>query len=198
MSIVEVKKISYKYYNNLVKADLYRYTGKVSFSVFLRNIFLNAGFKYSFWMRTAAFLKNHLALHPAYIISRLMLMRYTYKYGIDIPYNTAIGSGLYIGHFGGIIINWNTIIGENCNLSPGVVIGQSNRGDKRGCPLIGDNVFIGPGAKIIGKITIGNNVAIGANCVVTQDIPDNAVVAGVPGRIISYDGAQNYINRIDY
>jgi len=190
--------MSLKNYLNLVKADLYRYTGKVSFSVFLRNILLNAGFKYSFWMRTAFFLKGHPSLRPLYIVSRVMLTRYTYKYGIDIPYNTSIGSGLYIGHFGGIIINWNTIIGKNCNLSPGLVIGQSNRGDKRGCPIIGDNVFIGPGAKIIGKIKIGNNVAIGANCVVTQDIPDYAVVAGNPGKIISYDGSNEYINRIDY
>ena len=182
----------------LIKSDLYRYTGKTSFWTFLFKLLSNVGFKYSFWMRTAAYLKRHTFLWFIYIIARLILIRYTNKYGIDIAYNAKIGPGFYIGHFGGIIVNWETIIGANCNISPGAVIGQSNRGDKKGCPIIGNNVFIGPGAKIIGKITIGNNVAIGANCVVTSDVPDDGVVVGVPGKILSYDGSEGYINRTDY
>lgn len=64
--------------------------------------------------------------------------------------------------------------------------------------MLGDNIFIGPGAKIIGAVKIGNNIVIGANCVVTRDIPDNSVVVGIPGRVISQDGAKWYINRTDY
>jgi serine O-acetyltransferase len=79
-----------------------------------------------------------------------------------------------------------------------VTIGQSNRGKRKGCPTIGNEVYIGPGAKIFGNIKIGNNVAIGANSVVTRDIPDNAVVVGIPGNVISYNGSDGYINRIDY
>ena len=77
-----------------------------------------------------------------------------------------------------------------------MTIGQSNRGDRRGVPTIGSRVYIGPGAKIIGNIQIGNNVAIGANAVVTKDVPDNAVVAGIPARIISMDGADGYVDRV--
>lgn len=59
-------------------------------------------------------------------------------------------------------------------------------------------MYIGPGAKMFGSIKIGNNVAIGANCVVTKDIPDNAVVVGIPGKVISYEGSNGYVNRTDY
>jgi len=64
--------------------------------------------------------------------------------------------------------------------------------------VIGDNMYIGPGAAITGKILVGNNVAIGANAVIIEDVPDNAVIVGNPGRIISYDGSTGYINKTDY
>jgi serine O-acetyltransferase len=79
-----------------------------------------------------------------------------------------------------------------------VTLGKSNRGKNKGSPVLGDNVYIGPGAKIVGGIRVGDNVAIGANCVVAKNIPDNAVVVGVPGEVISMDGSVGYINRIDY
>ena len=120
------------------------------------------------------------------------------RFGISISYKTRIGSGFYIGHFGGIIVNSNAVIGKNCNISHLVTLGITNRGEKKGVPIICDNVYIGPGAKIIGNIRVGNNAAIGANCVVTKDVPDNAVVVGVPGKIISFDGSLGYINRTDY
>jgi serine O-acetyltransferase len=65
-------------------------------------------------------------------------------------------------------------------------------------PVIGDNVYIGPGAKIIGRVNMGSGVAIGANAVVTKDVPDNAVVVGVPAKVISYNGSKGYINKTDY
>jgi serine O-acetyltransferase len=118
--------------------------------------------------------------------------------GISIPYQTAIGSGFCIVHLGGIVINSGSIIGKNCNISHDVTLGQSNRGKNKGHPILGDNVYIGPGAKIVGAVKIGNNVAIGANCVVTKDIPDNSVVVGVPGRVVSQEGSEGYVNRTDY
>lgn len=69
-----------------------------------------------------------------------------------------------------------------------VTIGSSRGGNRSGYPIIGSNVFIGCGAKVLGNVCIGNNVIIGANAVVTKDIPDNAVVGGVPARIINFDG----------
>lgn len=107
-----------------------------------------------------------------------------------------IGKGFYIGHFGTIVVHSSAVIGDNVNISQGVTIGATNRGNRQGIPTIGNQVYIGPGAKIIGKITVGNNVAIGANAVVTKDVPDNAVVAGVPAKIISMQGGEGYINRI--
>ena len=117
------------------------------------------------------------------------------RYGIQIPWGTRIGKGFYIGHFGTIVVNGGTVIGDNVNISQGVTIGQTNRGKRKGVPVIGNGVYIGPGAKVIGKVTIGNNVAIGANAVVTEDVPDNACVAGVPAKIVSMNGAEGYVNR---
>ena len=77
-------------------------------------------------------------------------------------------------------------------------MGVANRGERKGYPTIGDNVYIGPGAKLVGKIIVGNNAAIGANCVVTKDVPENGVVVGVPGKVISMNGSVGYINRTDY
>tara|TARA_B110000305_G_scaffold203835_1_gene233025 strand:- start:91 stop:312 length:222 start_codon:yes stop_codon:yes gene_type:complete len=68
----------------------------------------------------------------------------------------------------------------------------------KGCPTIGNNVYIGPGAKIVGVVQIGNDVAIGANCVVTKNIPEHSVVVGIHGVVVSDQGSVGYINRVDY
>lgn len=130
-------------------------------------------------------------IFPFFLIVRMILTHYKFKYGIYILTPTKIGKGLMIGHFGGIIIA--ATIGDNLTIPHNVTIGQAGRDERKGIPIIGDNVYIGSGARIIGKIRIGNNVAIGANCVVTKDIPDNAVVVGIPGKIISYKGSHDYI-----
>lgn len=113
--------------------------------------------------------------------------------GIQIPFEAKIGPGLYIGHTGMIVINSNSIIGSNCNIGVGVVIGQGGRLERKGCPIVGNNVFIGVGAKVIGKIKIGNSVAIGANAVVTTDVADNATVVGIPAKVINYSGSRDFI-----
>ena len=155
--------------------------------------------QYTFWLRLSEYLRGKGSVYFIFEkICNIILRRYTYKFGIEISPATNIGQGFYINHFGGIIINPQCIIGKNCNISQGVTIGQSNRGDNKGCPRIGDNVFIAPGAKIFGGIKIGNNVAIGANSVVTKDIPDNAVVVGIPGKIISMKGSYGYVENTDY
>jgi serine O-acetyltransferase len=112
-------------------------------------------------------------------------------WGIELPRAALFGSGLYIGHFGGITVSSGTVAGRRCNLSQGVTIGVSGQGDRRGTPVIGDNVYIAPGARLFGRIRVGNNVKVGANAVVHADIPDNAVVVLDPGfRIVSYKGNQ--------
>lgn len=105
------------------------------------------------------------------------------RYGIQIPVSCKIGEGFYIGHWGTIVVNSGVKIGKNVNISHGVTIGQLNRGKRMGTPVIGNEVYIGPGAKILGNIVIGNNVAIGANAVVLDDVPDNACVAVSPQKL---------------
>jgi serine O-acetyltransferase len=187
-------------YRFLVRSDLYRYTGEVGVALFLKRMRMDPGFRYSFWMRTCAYLEQSgMWCRGIFIrIARTILQHYTYKYGISIPYITKIGSGLCIGHFGGIVVSAGTVIGKNCNIAHDVTLGQANRGKNKGYPTIGDNVYIGPGAKVVGKVRIGDNVAIGANCVVTRDVPNNAVIVGVPGKVISYNGSKDYVNRTDY
>lgn len=176
-----------------IKMDLYRYSGNTQLKNFLKHYFLSPGFRITVWFRLASKFNG-----PFGAILNLILMHYRYLFGIDLKRNTKIGKGFYIGHFSGIVISSAAVIGNNCNISQGVTIGVAGKGENRGCPTIGNNVYIGAGAKIIGKITIGNNVAIGANAVVTKDVPDNAVVGGIPAKIISMDGASEILtNCID-
>jgi len=188
-----------KEYKFLIYSDLYRIAGKAGIGTLLWYLFKGEAFKYNFWLRTCFYFRsNRLSKYLFYPFARFFLNRLQYKFGISIPVATIIGSGFYIGHFGGVVVNGNSIIGKNCNISHGVTLGLANRGRNLGCPTLGDNVYIGPGAKIVGAVKIGNNVAIGANCVVTKDIPDNSVVVGIPGKVISQIGSTGYITRIDY
>ena len=102
--------------------------------------------------------------------------------GIELPCEVAIGRNFVIDHFGGIIISGYTQFGNNCRIRNGVVIGLRRIEDKV-APIIGDNVDIGTGAKILGPIRVGNNVVIGANAVVICDVPDNSIAVGVPAVI---------------
>lgn len=190
-------------FNELFLSDARRYLNDTAFSKFqkkglvlrylsIRNI---PGLRFSFWMRLCRELQGKKAWILFYGFAINRYNHYVYHYGISIPFNAQIGKGFYIGHFGCIVVSPAAVLGKNVNISQGVTIGVANRGNKVGVPTIRDCVYIGPGAKIIGAVTIGNNVAIGANAVVTHDVPDNAVVAGVPARIISMNGADGYVNR---
>ena len=191
--------MTFKEYRFLLLSDLYRITGNTGRAELLRYVFAGESFRYNFWLRTCRYARSQpLLKYTVYPIARLIQGHLTYKMGISIPSGTEIGSGFYIGHFGGIVVSHKSIIGKNCNISQGVTIGRTNRGKNKGYPVLGDNIYIGPGAVIAGGIRIGNNVAIGANCVVTMDIPDDSVVVGVPGRIISQEGSAGYVNRTDY
>lgn len=165
--------------NNYIKADLFRYEGRTGLKGFIQAFFI-PGFRYTFLLRKTANARKYSLSH---IIYWLLLRRYSFKYGFQITSNTLIGSGLYIGHFGTIIINSNAIIGNNCNITAGVTIGQTNRGIKRGAPVIGNKVWIGVNASIVGGITIGDNVLIAPNAYVNFDIPPHSLVIGNPAKI---------------
>ena len=192
--------MSFREYRYLVRSDLYRISDRVDSRTLFKHVTRGSAFKFNFWMRTCRYTKGSPLLNYFFYqpFARRMFIHYTYKFGISIPFETQIGSGFYIGHFGGIVVNEECVIGKNCNISHGVTLGVVNRGERQGCPTIGDNVYIGPGAKVVGRINVGNFAAIGANSVVTKDVPDYGVVVGIPGRVISEEGSTGYVNRTDY
>jgi len=102
--------------------------------------------------------------------------------GIDLPCEVEVGKKFIIDHFGGIVVSGYAKFGDNCRIRSGVVVGIKNVAEPR-APVIGDNVDIGTGAKLLGNIKIGNNVLIGANAVVISDVPDNSIAVGVPAVI---------------
>ena len=102
--------------------------------------------------------------------------------GIELPCETVIGRRLVIEHVGGIVISGDAVFGDDCILRNGVTVGLRNR-KQRGSPRLGDRVDIGAGAKLLGPIRIGNDVAIGANAVVLCDVPDNCIAVGIPAQV---------------
>lgn len=113
-----------------------------------------------------------------------LLYRVLYKLvqiltGIEFPCEVQIGRNFIIDHFGGIVVSGYTRFGDNCRIRTGVVIGLSRIEDPVS-PIIGNDVDIGTGAKLLGRITIGDNVLIGANAVVVSDVPSNSVAVGIP------------------
>ena len=108
--------------------------------------------------------------------------------GICIPRDCDIGGGLYLPSFGAIILARSSI-GANCTIEQNVTLGIAGRGAERGVPTLGERVFIGAGAVIVGKVTIGDDAYIFPGSVVTRSVPPRAVVMGYPARIVSYDGS---------
>ena len=121
--------------------------------------------------------------------NRFVLHFLSIKTQIQIPYTTTIGKNFCIGHLGSVIINPKTTIGDNVCVYTGVTIGQENRGERQGCPTIGNNVWIGTNAVIVGKINIGDDVMIAPNSFVNFDVPSHSIVVGNPATIHHKDKA---------
>ncbi len=175
---------------DIIKADLYRYIPEpYSFYNLLKG-FRSQGFRYMFFRR-----KLHCCnrMNPMRLLYWILLRHYMYKYGFQI--GGQIGKGFFIGHFGTIVTSTETIIGENCNIAHLVTIGVTRRGPKVGAPVIGNEVWIGTGVTLVGKIVIGNNVLIVPGAYVNFDVPDNSIVIGNPGIIKPVkDATAGYIN----
>ncbi len=177
-----------KSYKEYVAADLsVAYVPKNVFKRFLKTLAYNEqclAYSYVHRLRKTEYYLNtgHKLL---YHLSHFLLNRLGYKYGIRIAPNKT-GKGLNIIHLaggGGCILNCLSI-GDYCRVQSGVVIG--NVGDDEHRPTIGNHVGFGLGCKVYGKITIGDNVSILPNAVVTHDVPSNTIVGGIPARIIKY------------
>lgn len=133
-----------------------------------------------FYRLSRWFYIHHIPFLPKLITLLIFLI-----YNSKVPYQALIGKKTILGYGGiGVVIHKDSIIGNNCVIGQNVTIGGGNS-RYPGLPIIGDNVHISHGACIFGGIIIGNNVIIGANAVVNKPVPDNAIVAGVPAKIIS-------------
>lgn len=148
---------------------------------------------YQYWFRKQQHNKSIFGK-----LYRLIFKISEFLYSTEISCGCEIGPGLYIGHPFSITINGRARIGKNCNIHKGVTIGQENRGKRKGCPVIGDCVWIGVNSTIVGGITIGNDVLIAPNSFVNTDVPPHSVVFGNPCIIKHKDNAtEGYIsNRI--
>lgn len=174
-----------------IKADLYRYQGLTGTKELLKGLCI-PGFRFMYLLRKTSKCRKYSI---SWLFYSLLKKRYAYKYGFQIPYSTDIGEGFYIGHYGTIVIHGKAKIGRNCNVTHGVTIGQTNRGKLKGCPTIGNNVWIGTGSVIVGNIKIGSNVLIAPNSYVNIDIPDNSQVMGNPFKIVAKENpCEGYIN----
>ncbi|MFB3919135.1 MAG: serine O-acetyltransferase EpsC [Candidatus Velamenicoccus archaeovorus] len=135
----------------------------------------------------------HRIAHALYrmrvpFLPRLLSQVSRFFTGVEIHPAAQIGDGLFIDHGMGVVIGETSVVGKNVTLYQGVTLGGTGKEKGKRHPNIGDNVVIGTGAKVLGNITVGDNSYIGANAVVLKDVPPNATVVGVPGRITRQDG----------
>jgi serine O-acetyltransferase len=182
----------------LVNADVYRYqrqtTRRAIVSAFLRE----PGFRFTYYMRKVGFYgaKKKSFWIFAYLYNRIIFQHYRFKYGFDISPTTSIGPGLYIGHFGGVVISPHAVLGANVNIAQGVTIGAASRGARKGAPTLGDRVWVGASAIIVGKVVIGHDALIAPGAYVNFDVAPMSVVLGNPGKVVSMSGSAGYVNNI--
>lgn len=169
---------SYKDCMELIRSDRYRKYGKNNESTWdiLRDVFRPFNRDVLFWLRLTSY------AGVFYPICRIIYTMVSRKSQIQISPTTKIGYGFYIGHEICMVVNSGTIIGNNVNLSQFLNIGTN----KCTPAIIGDNVYIGPMVCIVEDVVIDSNVMIGAGAVVVKSAPENAVIAGVPAKIIKY------------
>lgn len=189
--------LNYSDFKTIIHADLKRYGGGSNFRAWLRSYVIHPGFRFTSWFRFAGYCRGHRILRYVSKIATFMVLHQSLKTGIQINPGATIGAGLYIPHYGGIVVNPQAVIGKNCYLSHNVLIGKVHAGKREGVPTIGDDVFIGAGAVILGNIKIGNNAAIGVNSVVIDDVPDGVMVAGAPAKVIAQRGAREILGLLD-
>ena len=190
-----MKRILYRktMQSNLLKADLFRYGGSLSYQAFC-SAYRNTGFHFTLFFRLSFSLSK---FSPLGLYCRRMYRILSFKYGYQIPRATRIAGGLRISHYGPLLVNSKTIVGRNCYFSHNITIGETKRGKYKGSPTFGDKVWIGPGAVIVGGVTIGDNVLIAPLCYVNTDIPPNSIAMGNPAQIIPKENAtEGYITNI--
>ncbi|WP_179354445.1 serine O-acetyltransferase [Winogradskyella vidalii] len=189
-------KIDYKYYLKRDRLAL-RVKTDTLIAKIINILFPNQIWKFQRTMRKLEYhhnCKNKGLNKFHYLFLKYKFRKISLKLGFSIPINV-FGPGLSIVHYGTIVINRNTNVGANCRMHACVNIGAS--GGQSEAPQLGDNVYIAPGAKIYGNISIPNNTAIGANAVVNKSfIKDSTIIAGVPAKVIGEVDIKTIIKHI--
>jgi len=172
--------------NRLTKADLYRYDGLTGLKGFIKGLG-DTGFRYTYLLRKVI---QHKDSPVQRLFYRILKRLFTYR-GYHISDEAQIGEGFSLYHRGTVYIG-PIKIGKNCTVSHNVVVGRALKGGKVGRPTLGDNVWIGVGAVVVGPVNIGNDVMIAPNSFVNFDVPDHSLVIGNPGKIIIKDNPTKY------
>ena len=152
------------------------------------------GYRFCRWVYL---LRAHwLIQKPLNVVAHIVTVFVQVTTHITLPSRANIGPGLHVPHVGCIVVNSQAVIGSNCTLAQGVTIGHRGGGRETmgGSPNVGDRVYIGPGAAVIGAITIGDDALIGVGAIVTKSVPPRGVVAGNPARLISRRGSFDLID----
>ena len=160
-----------------LKEDFKTYKGDWS----RQGFWVMVAYRFGCWRYT---IKSGLLRKPFSLLYKILYKFIQVITGIELPCEVTVGKNFRIDHFGGIIISGFASFGDNCVIRDGVTVGL-RRVDDPVAPQIGNNVDIGTGAKVLGGITIGDHVVIGANAVVLEDVPSNSIAVGVPARIKS-------------
>ena len=150
----------------------------------LEIFFLYNGFHATLHYRIA----HWLHIHGLKFLARLVSQISKFFTGIEIHPGATIGRRLVIDHGTGIVIGETAIIGDDCLLYQGVTLGGTGKDTGKRHPTLGNNVMVGCGAKLLGPFTVGDNARIAANSVVLRDVPQDATVVGVPGRVVRLRG----------
>ncbi len=150
----------------------------------LEIFFLYNGFHATLHYRIA----HWLHIHGLKFLARLVSQGSKFFTGIEIHPGATIGRRLVIDHGTGIVIGETAIIGDDCLLYQGVTLGGTGKDVGKRHPTLGNNVMVGCGAKLLGPFTVGDNARIAANSVVLRDVPQDATVVGVPGRVVRLRG----------
>lgn len=160
-----------------------------------QGVWATATYRVGQWVHASA---RSPATAPARLALRLASKGVEIATGISLPARANIGPGFYVGHFGAIIVHPDTVMGSNCSIGQGVTIGTRGRGSDA-TPVLGDDVYVGAGAKVLGGIRVGDGAAIGANAVVVTDLEPGVVAVGIPARARAVErgggGGRPRINR---
>ena len=143
----------------------------------LRLYYRHVGLRCAVWLRIGQWFRRHGVRGGAFACQRLIYRRY----GLDIVIGRPFGGGLYIAHPSGVTLA-PRCMGENCSVIAAVTVGMRNEHE---FPEIGDRVFLGAGARVIGEVTLGDDAQVGANAVVVHDVDPGTTVVGIPAKPLS-------------